>query len=521
MLKFTRRTDYAVQALLHMASRQEKGPVSAREIAECHGIPVELTAKLLQTLARRGLCESKQGPRGGYRLGKPAAAISLQAVIAAVEGGEESGGAAGPCGCSEPLAAVQAELSDRFERINLSDLARRDGAHFAPRIYLDHQATTPLDPRVRAAMEPFFADRFGNAASVQHAYGWEAEAAVKAARGQVAKLIGAEPREIVWTSGATEACNLAIKGVAEASIDKGRHIVSCVTEHPAVLDSCRALEKRGWRLTLLPVDGEGRIDLSELAAALREDTVLVSLMAANNEIGLLHPLAEIAGLTRERGVLLHVDAAQAVGKIPLDVKALGIDLLSMSAHKLYGPKGVGALYASRTRPRVRLAPQIHGGGHEDGRRSGTVNVPGIVGLGEAARISLDEMQGEREHLQALCRRLHAGLRKNLEGVHLNGAAEPRLAGNLNLSFEGVDSDGLLMKLRDLALASASACSSASLAPSPVLRAMGLADERINGALRMGPGRFTTEDEIDRAVAAIVTAVTELRTANPLSASPGG
>jgi cysteine desulfurase len=517
MLKFTRRTDYAVQALLHMASRQGDGPVSAREIAECHDIPVELTAKLLQALARAELCESRQGPRGGYRLGKPAAAISLRAVIEAVEGGEESEHGSGACGYSQPLAAVQAELTERFERISLGDLARRDGAHFAPRIYLDHQATTPLDPRVRAAMEPFLSDRFGNAASVQHAYGWEAEAAVKAARVQVAGLIGAEPREIIWTSGATEACNLAIKGVAEAYADKGRQIVTCATEHPAVLDCCHALEKRGWRITLLPVDGEGRIDLAELAAALGEETVLVSLMAANNEIGLLHPLEEIAALTRERGVLLHVDAAQAAGKIPIDVKAMGIDLLSLSAHKLYGPKGVGALYASRKGPRVSLKAQIHGGGHEEGRRSGTANVPGIVGLGEAARICAEEMATEQSRLLALRERLHEGLQADLEGVRLNGAASPRLAGNLNLSFEGVDSDGLLMKLRTLALSSASACSSASLAPSYVLRAMGLTDDRIHGALRLSPGRFTTEDEIDRAVTAIVAAVHELRAANPLAA----
>ncbi len=517
MLKFTRRTDYAVQALLHMASRQGEGPVSAREIAECHDIPVELTAKLLQALARQGLCESRQGPRGGYRLGKPAAAISLRSVIEAVEGNEESQSAAGACGYSEPLAAVQAELTERFERISLGDLARRDRAHFSPRIYLDHQATTPLDPRVRAAMEPFLTDRYGNAASVQHSFGWEAEAAVKAARAHVAELLGAEAREIVVTSGATEACNLAIKGVAEAYADKGRHIVSCATEHPAVLDCCRALEKRGWRITLLPVDGEGRIDLAELDTAITDDTVLVSLMAANNEIGLLHPLAEIGTLTRKRGVLLHVDAAQAVGKIPIDVKDMGIDLLSLSAHKFHGPKGVGALYLSRSRPRVNLAAQIHGGGHEEGRRSGTANVPGIVGLGEAARICLTEMAGEQARLLALRTRLHAGLCERLTGVHLNGGAEPRLAGNLNLSFADVDSDGLLMKLRNLALSSASACSSASLAPSHVLRAMGLSDERIHGALRLSPGRDTTEEEIDRAVTAIVAAVTELRAASPLVA----
>jgi len=517
MLKFTRKTDYAVQALLHMASREESGPVSAREIAECHAIPMELTAKLLQALARTGLCESRQGVRGGYRLGLAPASISLRAIIEAVEGAENDGDnpAAAACGYSAPLTAIQDELRARFEAITLADLARRDVHHAPRRIYLDYQATTPIDPRVREAMAPYQGEKFGNAASVQHAFGWEAEAAVKRARAQVAELIGGEPREIVFTSGATEANNLAIKGAAEMLAERGRHIVTCATEHRAVLDVFRALERRGWESTILPVDGQGRLDPETLRAALRDDTTLVSLMAANNEIGVLHPITELAPIVKERGALLHVDAAQAAGTIPLDVRAMGIDLLSLSGHKIYGPKGVGALYVSRVRPRVRLAPQIHGGGHENGMRSGTLDVAGIVGLGEAARICRREMVDEQARMAGLRARLTSALTERALGLALNGAPEPRLAGNLNLSFEGVDSDGLLMKLRDFALSSASACSSANLAPSHVLKALSLPEDRVRGALRISLGRFTTAAEIDATARAITEAVDELRAANPL------
>lgn len=523
LLKFTRKTDYAVQALLHLAFRDHESSVSAREVASCHDIPVELTAKLLQALVRAGLCESRQGPRGGYRLGRPAGEISLRAIIEAVESGADPAaeGAASLCGYSAPLAAIQSELTARFEAINLADLARRDRHHLPARIYLDNQATTPLDPRVREAMAPYLDEKFGNAASSQHTFGWETAAAVKQARREVAALLGAEPREIVWTSGATEANNLAIKGVAEAYRERGRHLITCATEHPAVLDVFRALAHRGWETTILPVDGEGRLSLDALRRALREDTVLVSLMAANNEIGLIHPIEEIAALVGARGALLHVDAAQAAGKIALDVDAMGIHLLSLSAHKMHGPKGVGALYLSRSKPRVRLNPQIHGGGHERGLRSGTLNVAGIVGFGEAARICRLEMSAEEARLAALRDRLYEGLRARLEGVALNGAAAPRLAGNLNLSFAGVDGDGLIMRLRDLALSTASACSSADLAPSHVLRAMGLPEDRIRGGLRISLGRFNTEAEIDTAVAAMAAAVEELRASNPLHAAPAG
>ena len=541
MLKFTRKTDYAVQALLHMAAREGAGLASAREIAACHGIPVQLTAKLLQALARAGLCDSQLGPRGGYRLARPAAAISLGTIIEAVEGAATNGegqAAARLCGYSAPLAAVQAELGARFDALTLTELAGHGetahaavgaaatdpppGASAAPRaqrarptsIYLDNQATTPMDPRVRAAMAPYEDERYGNAASRQHSFGWEAAAAVKLARAAVAALIGAAPGEIVFTSGATESNNLALKGAAEAYAERGRHLVSCATEHPSVLDPLQALARRGWEVTVLGVDGEGRLDLAALRAALRPDTVLVSLMAANNEIGLLHPIAEIGALTRERGILFHVDAAQAAGKIPLDVEAMKIDLLSLSAHKLYGPKGVGALYLRRREPRVRLDPQLHGGGHEKGLRSGTLNVPGIVGLGAAARLAAAEMAEEAARLAELRDALFAGLTEGLEGVQLNGARVPRLPGNLNLSFAGVDADGLLMRLRGIALSSASACSTASEAPSHVLAAMGLDPARAAGALRFSLGRFTTGEEIASTVAAVAAAVRDLRAADP-------
>lgn len=548
MLKFTRKTDYAVQALLHMAARESSGLVSAREIAACHGIPVQLTAKLLQAMARAGLCESQLGPRGGYRLVRPSATISLRAIIEAAEGGNgEAESEASLCGYSAPLAAVQAELAARFAALTLEDLA----AHAEPKaaapvpadpppeappgpveapaaqragrpalIYLDNQATTPLDPRVRDAMAPYEEARFGNAASRQHAYGWEAAAAVKQARAAVAALIKATPGEIVFTSGATESNNLALKGVAEAYAARGRHLVTCATEHSSVLDPLQALARRGWEVTVLGVDGEGRLDLAALAAALRPDTVLVSLMAANNEIGLLHPIAEIGALTRARGVLLHVDAAQAAGKIPLDVEAMGIDLLSLSAHKLYGPKGVGALYLRRREPRVRVEPQLHGGGHEKGLRSGTLNVPGIVGFGAAATIAAAKLASEAERLRGLRDELLAGLLARLDGVQLtiNGAREPRLAGNLNLSVTGVDADGLLMRLRGVALSSASACSTATESPSHVLAAMGLDASRVAGALRFSLGRFTTGEEIAATIAAVAAAVQELRAADPRRAT---
>ena len=382
-------------------------------------------------------------------------------------------------------------------------------------IYLDHHATTPVDPRVLEAMLPWFSEKFGNAASRNHAYGWEARDAVDRAREQVAALIGASPREIVFTSGATESNNLAIKGAGwRASHNR---MVTATTEHKAVLDPARWLEEElGFEVERLHVEGDGRLELSELDEALEQPTEIVSLMAANNEIGLLHPLSEISAICRERGALLHVDAAPAAGRIPLDVRALQIDLLSISAHKLYGPKGVGALYV-RGPIRTRIVPQLDGGGHERGLRSGTLNVPGVVGLGAACEIAAAEMTSEAVRLTKLRDRLLDRLQTGLGGVSVNGALSPRLPNNLNVSFEGVDGETLLGRLDGLAVSSGSACTTADPQPSHVLRALGLSDELAQASLRFGLGRGTTSEEIERAAALVIAAVTRLRS---LSAEAG-
>lgn len=379
-----------------------------------------------------------------------------------------------------------------------------------PPIYLDHHATTPVDPRVVEAMLPWLGERFGNASSRSHAYGWQAEEAVEQAREQVADLVGATPREIVFTSGATESDNLALFGVAEAYREKGRHLVTATTEHKAVVDPCRTLEKRGFAVTWLAPDGEGRIAAADVAAALRADTVLVSLMHANNEIGVLHPVGEVGAVCKRRGVLFHSDAAQSVGKVPVDVQAMAIDLLSISAHKLYGPKGIGALYVRRRDPRVRLTPLMYGGGHERGLRPGTLPVHQIVGFGAACAIARAEMAGEAERSRGLRERLLARIRAQLPDVRVNGALEPRLPNNLNVSFAGVEGEALLMALRDVALSSGAACTSATLEPSHVLRALGVGDDLAHASLRFGLGRGTTEAEIDHVAARVVEAVRALR-----------
>jgi cysteine desulfurase len=378
-------------------------------------------------------------------------------------------------------------------------------------IYLDNHATTPVDPRVLAAMLPYFTERFGNAASKSHAFGWEADAAVDTAREQVAKLIGAaSPREIVFTSGATESDNLAIKGVAEAYRDKGNHIITCVTEHKAVLDSCKVLAKHGFEITYLPVGSDGLIDLQLLRAAITDKTILLSIMAANNEIGTIQPVKEIGRLAKEKNILFHSDATQGVGKFPIAVDAMGIDLLSLTAHKMYGPKGIGALYVRSAKPRVKLTSLIDGGGHERGMRSGTLNVPGIVGLGQACALSQQEMSGEAERLIALRERLKDGILKQLDDVQINGHAVERLPGNLNLSFAYIEGESLMMGLKDIAVSTGSACTSASLEPSYVLKAIGLADELAYSAIRFGLGRFTNEEEIDYTVKRVVEEVARLR-----------
>jgi len=382
-------------------------------------------------------------------------------------------------------------------------------------IYLDNNATTAVDPRVLDTMLPYFLERFGNAASKNHAFGWEAEAAVDSAREQEARLIGASsPREVVFTSGATESDNLAIKGVAEAYREKGNHIVTCVTEHKAVLDCCKVLEKRGFEISYLPVNAAGFVDLQRLRDALTDRTILISIMAANNEIGILQPTKEIGRLAKERGILFHSDATQAVGKIPLDVEDMGIDLLSLTAHKIYGPKGIGALYVRATKPRVKITAQIDGGGHERGMRSGTLNVPGIVGLGKAAELAQQEMGAEAERLIALRERLKAGLFAQIEDVRINGDAVQRLPGNLNLSFAYVEGESLMMGLKEIAVSTGSACTSASLEPSYVLKAIGLEDSLAHASIRFGLGRFNTVDEIDYAVQRVSEEVRRLREISP-------
>jgi cysteine desulfurase len=383
-------------------------------------------------------------------------------------------------------------------------------------IYMDNHATTAVDERVLEAMLPFFSEKYGNAASRSHAFGWESEAAVDSARQQVVKLLHASsPREIVFTSGATESDNLAIKGIAAAYRDKGDHIVTCVTEHKAVLDSCKAVEKQGGRVTYVPVDSHGLIDLDQLRDALTDRTILISIMAANNEIGTIQPLKEIGRLARDKGILFHSDAVQAVGKVPIDVEDMNIDLLSLTAHKMYGPKGVGALYVRGAKPRVRLSALIDGGGHERGMRSGTLNVPGIVGLGKACEIARAEMITEGDRVAALRERLRSGIASRLEDVYVNGHPTRRLPGNLNMSFAYVAGESLMMALKDVAVSTGSACTSASLEPSHVLRAIGVSEELAHSALRFGLGRFNTAEEVDYTVGRIVDEVGRLRATAPL------
>jgi cysteine desulfurase len=383
-------------------------------------------------------------------------------------------------------------------------------------VYLDYHATTPVDSKVLDAMLPYFTERFGNAASKQHAFGWEAQEAVERARRQVATLLNASASEIVFTSGASESNNLAIKGVACALRDRGRHVITVSTEHKSVLDSCSRLERDGWTVSRVPVDGDGFIDLEALRHALTDGTTLVSVMAANNEIGVLQPLAEIAAIVHERGALLHTDAAQAVGKVPVDVAALCVDLLSLTAHKCYGPKGTGALYVRRQRPKIPIECQIDGGGHENGLRSGTLNVPGIVGLGACTEVAGSVLPDESRRLAGLRDRLLTGLRSGLDGVRVNGSLERRLPHNLHVSFEGIEGEALLMALGDLAVSTGSACSSGSQAPSHVLQAIGAVGPGAGASIRFGLGRWTTDADIDFAIERVTTVVRSLRQRHAVS-----
>jgi cysteine desulfurase len=382
-------------------------------------------------------------------------------------------------------------------------------------IYMDYHATTPLDPRVLDAMLPYFREKFGNAASRSHPFGWEAEQAVEKARKQIADLVGATPKEIVFTSGATESDNLAIKGVAEMYAERGNHIITVATEHKAVLDTCKRLAKHGANVTFLPVLGDGLIDLDALHAAITDKTILVSVMHANNEIGVLQPIREIGRIARERGVLFHTDATQSVGKVPVNVNDDNIDLMSLSGHKMYGPKCVGALYVRRKNPRVQLTAQMDGGGHERGMRSGTLNVAGIVGMGEACAICQAEMEDESARLAALRDRLKDRLYAGLDEIYINGSMEQRLPNNLNVSFAYVEGESLLMGIHDVAVSSGSACTSATLEPSYVLRALGVSEDLAHTSIRFGLGRFNTEEEVDYVAGRVIEVVKKLRELSPL------
>ena len=382
-------------------------------------------------------------------------------------------------------------------------------------VYLDYNATTPMDPRVLEAMLPYFTQHFGNAASRNHAYGWEAEEAVEYAREQIAKLIGAEPKEIIFTSGATEADNLALKGVYEIYTVKGNHIITCVTEHKAVLDTCLHLEKLGADITYLPVQKDGLIDIKDIEAAIKPTTILIAIMYANNEIGVLQPVKEISTIARKNGIIFFTDATQAVGKIPVNVQDDGIDIMAFSGHKIYGPKGVGALYVRRKNPRVRLAAQMDGGGHERGMRSGTLNVPGIVGFGKACELCRLEMEADGKRLKILRDKLEDAL-LNIEETYLNGSKNVRLPHVSNISFKYIEGEALIMSFsKYMALSTGSACTSASIEPSYVLKALGTTDEMAHASLRFGIGRFTTEEEIDFAIEQVTAAVTKQREISPL------
>ncbi len=382
-------------------------------------------------------------------------------------------------------------------------------------IYMDNHATTRVDPRVLDAMLPYFSETFGNAASRNHEFGWLAEQAVEKGREQIAKLIGATSKEIIFTSGATESDNLAIKGIAEMYREKGNHIITQATEHKAVLDTCKRLEKFGFRVTYLPVQKDGRIDLDDLKRAIDDKTILVTIMAANNEIGVLQPIREIGALCHEKGVFFHTDAVQAVGKVPFNVIADNVDLASISGHKIYGPKGVGALYVRRKNPRVQLVAQIDGGGHERGMRSGTLNVPGIVGLGKACEVAMNDMEQESKYLSGLRDSLKDQIFGELDEVYINGSTEHRLPGNINISFAYVEGESLLMGINDVAVSSGSACTSATLEPSYVLKALGAGDDLAHSSIRFGIGRFNTQAEVNYVAQRVIETVKRLRELSPL------
>ena len=552
-MRLTTRSEYGLICLRYLCHHAERAPISLAEITEKEKLPKDYVEQIFMRLRRAGIVQSQKGIHGGFALARPAAQITMKEIFETLEGSEIFEVFCGPevrekivcehySECSvRPVWSKIAEIINRFCAAVTLDLLIQDEPSVMARleklvqgveesqrpaaplksaapkpIYMDNHATTPLDPRVFEVMLPCFKEDFGNAASRSHPYGWEAGKKVEKARAQVAKLLGAEAREIVFTSGATESINLAMKGAAENYREKGNHIITQATEHKAVLDSARYLETKGFRVTVLGVDAAGRINLEELERAITPETILISIMHANNEIGTLQPVEAVGKIAKARGILFHVDAAQSAGKIPLDVERMGIDLLSLTAHKLYGPKGAGALYVRRKNPNVRLTALCHGGGHENGMRSGTLNVAGIAGLGAACEIAQAEMAEESGRLIGLRERLKTAIEAQVDEVTLNGHPTERLPGNLNLSFSYVEGEALLMSLCDtVAVSSGSACSSASVETSHVLKALGNGTDLMYTAVRFGLGRFNTAEEVDLVAAKVSETVKKLRELSPV------
>jgi cysteine desulfurase len=521
-MRLTTKGRFAVTAMVDLALRQNRGPVTLAAISERQHISLSYLEQLFGKLRRAALVSSVRGPGGGYNLAQPPASISVADIVSAVDepidatqcGGKENCHDDKRCMTHDLWATLNEKMQEYLSSVALKKKRSRPrGDEMRLPVYLDYSATTPVDRRVAEKMIPFLTEHFGNAASRSHAFGWKAEEAVEEARAHVAALLNADPKEIVWTSGATEGNNLAIKGAANFYKTKGKHIITQKTEHKAVLDTFRELERQGFEATYLEVDANGLISLDQLKKAIRADTILVSIMMVNNEIGVVQPVWEIADLCRSKGIIFHCDAVQGAGRLEIDVQKFKVDLLTITAHKIYGPKGIGALYVRR-KPRVRIEAQIHGGGHERGFRSGTLATHQIVGFGEAARLAKAEMASENERVRSLRDRLLKGI-QDIEEAYVNGDLDQRIPHNLNVSFNFVEGESLIMAVKDLAVSSGSACTSASLEPSYVLRALGRSDELAHSSIRFTLGRFTTEDEIDFAIDLIKRKVAKLRELSPL------
>ncbi len=524
MLKLSKKAEYALMAVKYIASKEKGACVTAKVISDAYTIPYDLLSKVLQQLVKFDIITSYQGVKGGYSLTRTPDEINLIDIISAIDSDyritECMNG--GPykskdctlincCSIRDPLIKLQKEIDKIFKRNNnIADYLMK-----LP-VYLDNHATTMTDPRVFEAMTPFFTERYGNASSKDHSFGWEAEAAVENAREQIARLINAEKNEIYFTGSATESINISHFGITEAYFKNGCRIISSSIEHSAVMDSLSQLNGKGVEVTFMPVDNKGNLDLDLLSDSVKKDTILVSIMAANNEIGTINNLEEIGKLCRDNNVFFHTDAAQALGKINIDVKKQNIDLASFSAHKIYGPKGIGALYVRKRNNKIRLVPRTFGGGHEKGIRPGTLNVPSIVGFGKAAELCFTEMEEENRLIKNLRDKLYKGIVSNLDDVYLNGAMENRLVNNLNLSFKYTRAENFISSLRDIAVSTGAACSSASLKPSHVLKAIGLPDDLAKCSIRFGLGRFNTDEEIEYSIKRITDAVNNIRSMSPLA-----